>query len=66
MLTSALRRLVLAVDGCAHARSRCLLDPPSWAYDLTFGQWADHTVKPLNPANLMWRLGQWAEGGRPV
>ncbi len=36
----------------AHNCGVCLSDPPSWAYALTFGEWADYTIKPLNPAYL--------------
>ena len=53
------RRICHAVEDLAHRYGRCAIDPPSWAYDLTFGDWADYTVKPLNPGNLWWCAGQW-------
>ena len=53
-------RLCAALEDMAHRCGHCLIDPPAWAYDLTFGAYADHTIKPLNPANIWWRFGQWA------
>jgi hypothetical protein len=53
-------RLCAALENLAHRHGHCLIDPPSWAYDLTLGEYADSTVKPLNPANIWWRFGQWA------
>ena len=54
-----LAALFLAADTVAHRHGRCLLDPPGWTYALTFGEWADYTIKPVNPGNLWWRFGQW-------
>lgn len=55
-------RLCWLAEDTAHRCGRCVIDPPSWAYDLTVGEWADFTVKPLNPGNLWWRWGQWLAG----
>jgi hypothetical protein len=54
-----LHHLCSTLEDLAHRRGLCLVDPPAWTYRLTIGEYADYTIKPLCPANLWWRFGQW-------